>query len=57
MMNPYPTGPLRVVQEGAYADFLLVDGNPLDNIDIMMDPDTNRKIIMKEGVICKNTFD
>ncbi len=55
-MNPYPEGPLGVIQEGAYADLLLVDGNPLENIEIMKDPDTNLKIIMKDGVIYKNTL-
>ena len=52
--NPYP-GKLGVVEEGAYADLLLVDGNPLENIDLMGDPEKNFVIIMKDGVIYKNT--
>lgn len=55
-MNPYPVGPLGVVQKGAYADLLLVDGNPLENIEVMMNPDVNLKIIMKDGVIYKNAL-
>jgi len=55
-MNPYTDGPLGVIQEGAYADLLLVDGNPLDNIELMLDPDNSFKIIMKNGVIYKNTL-
>ena len=38
--NPYP-GKLGVVEEGAYADLLLVDGNPLENLDLVADPDKN----------------
>jgi imidazolonepropionase-like amidohydrolase len=46
-----------VVREGAYADLLLVDGNPLENIDLIADPDKNFVIIMKDGVIYKNTIE
>ena len=52
--NPYP-GKLGVVEEGALADLLLVDGDPLANIDLIADPN-NFKIIMKDGVIYKNTL-
>jgi imidazolonepropionase-like amidohydrolase len=51
--NPYP-GKLGVVEQGALADLLLVDGNPLDNINLIADPANNLKIIMKDGVIYKN---
>ena len=53
--NPYP-GKLGVIEEGALADLLLVDGNPLENIDLVADPANNFKIIMKDGVIYKNTL-
>jgi imidazolonepropionase-like amidohydrolase len=53
--NPYP-GKLGVVEQGALADLLLVDGNPLDNINLIADPANNLKIIMKDGVIYKNTL-
>jgi len=53
--NPYQAGPLGVVAEGAYADLLLVDGNPLENLDLVADPDKNFVLIMKDGVIYKNT--
>lgn len=53
--NPYP-GKLGVVEEGALADLLLVEGNPLENIDLVADPANNFKIIMKDGVIHKNTL-
>ncbi len=53
--NPYPDGDLGVVRQGAYADILLVDGNPLDDLGAVTDPD-NIKIIMKDGKIYKNTL-
>ncbi len=53
--NPYP-GKLGVVEQGALADLLLVDGNPLENINLIADPANNFKIIMKNGVIYKNTL-
>ena len=53
--NPYP-GKLGVVEQGALADLLLVDGNPLDNIHLIANPANNFKIIMKDGVIYKNTL-
>lgn len=55
--NPYQEGPLGVIQEGAYADLLVIDGNPLDDISIMTDPGKNFRIIMKDGKIYKNTLD
>ena len=53
-INPYP-GKLGVVEEGALADLLLVDGNPLENIKLVEDPDKNFLVIMKDGTIYKNT--
>ena len=54
-INPYP-GKLGVVEVGALADLLLVDGSPLENIRLVEDPDKNFLIIMKNGVIYKNTL-
>jgi imidazolonepropionase-like amidohydrolase len=51
--NPYP-GKLGVVEQGALADLLLVDGDPLANIKLIEDPDRNFKVIMKDGNIYKN---
>jgi imidazolonepropionase-like amidohydrolase len=53
--NPYP-GKLGVVEAGAYADLLLVDGDPTANLDLIGDPGKNFKIIMKDGVVHKNTL-
>ncbi|MGE5264470.1 MAG: amidohydrolase family protein, partial [Acidobacteriota bacterium] len=54
--DPYPDGDLGVVKEGAYADLLLVDGNPLENLDLVADPDKNFAVIMKDGKIYKNAL-
>lgn len=55
LRNPYP-GKLGVVEEGAFADLLLVEGNPLENLDLVADPDKNFRVIMKDGKIYKNTL-
>jgi imidazolonepropionase-like amidohydrolase len=66
--NPYRAGKQGVIEEGAYADLLLVDGNPLDDISVIggatewFDADPEWKpietinLIMKDGVIYKNTL-
>ena len=53
--DPYP-GALGVVEEGALADLLLVEGNPLEDLDLVADPDKNFALIMKDGQIYKNTI-
>ena len=50
--NPYP-GKLGVVEVGAYADLLLVNGDPLENLDLVADPEANFIVIMKDGTIHK----
>ena len=51
--NPYP-GKLGIIEEGALADILLVDGDPLAKIKLIEDPDKNLLVIMKDGKIFKN---
>lgn len=53
--NPYP-GVLGVVAVGALADLLLVDGDPLTDLDLVATPETSFPLIMKNGVIEKNTL-
>ncbi|NJN05562.1 MAG: amidohydrolase family protein [Rhodobacteraceae bacterium] len=53
--NPYKQGKLGVIEEGAYADMLLVEGNPLEDITLATDP-KNFRIIMKDGAIHKNSL-
>ncbi len=66
--NPYPNGKLGVIEEGAYADILIVDGNPLEDITVIganpkyFDAEPRGasietiRLIMKDGVIYKNTL-
>jgi imidazolonepropionase-like amidohydrolase len=51
--SPY-AGTLGVVKEGALADLLLIDGDPTGNIRLIEDPDSNLKVIMKDGMVYKN---
>jgi imidazolonepropionase-like amidohydrolase len=53
--NPYP-GKLGVVEEGALADLLLVNGDPLENIRLIEDPAANFAVIMKDGILYKNSL-
>ena len=55
--DPYQQGTLGVIEEGAYADLILVNGNPLDDLELVADPDSNFDLIMKDGRIFKNAID
>ena len=54
--NPYREGPLGVIKEGAYADMLLVDGNPVEDVSVMADWNNNIRLIVKDGEVYKNTL-
>jgi imidazolonepropionase-like amidohydrolase len=51
--NPYP-GKLGIIEQGALADLILLDGNPLINIDLLAEPGTKFLVIMKDGKLVKN---
>ena len=53
--DPYPHGDLGVIKEGAYADILLIDGDPTRDIRLLMDS-ANIILIMKDGEIYKNAL-
>ena len=53
--SPY-AGRLGIVEEGALADLLLVDGDPIANIGILADPAKNLVVIMKDGRIYRNAL-
>jgi imidazolonepropionase-like amidohydrolase len=53
LRSPYK-GVLGVVEEGALADLILIDGNPLDNISLIAQPEEKFVLIMKDGKIVKN---
>jgi imidazolonepropionase-like amidohydrolase len=54
-INPYP-GKLGLVEQGALADLLPVDGDPIENVRLVADPAKNFVVIMKDGVIYKNVI-
>ena len=53
--NPY-AGKLGRIEAGAFADILVIDGNPLEKIELIADPDKTMKFVMKDGRIHKNTL-
>jgi imidazolonepropionase-like amidohydrolase len=50
--NPYP-GKLGVIEKDAYADILVVSGDPLENLNLIADPQKNLALIMKDGRVHK----
>jgi Protein of unknown function (DUF1254)/Protein of unknown function (DUF1214) len=54
--NPYKAAKLGVLQEGAWADMLLVDGDPTVDIDLLAGPERNFVVIIKNGDIFKDTL-
>ena len=53
LRSPYD-GRLGVIEAGALADMLLVEGDPLSDISVIEDPDKNFRVIIKDGKIFKN---
>ncbi|WP_041395638.1 metal-dependent hydrolase family protein [Photobacterium profundum] len=53
--HPYQEGKIGQLVEGAYADLLIIDGNPLEGVACVVNPET-QKVIMKDGVFYKNVF-
>lgn len=53
LRSPYP-GQLGVVKEGALADLLLVDGDPLADLKLLADPAKRLLVIVKDGKVCKD---
>ncbi|WP_245416014.1 MULTISPECIES: metal-dependent hydrolase family protein [Mesorhizobium] len=53
--NPYPSR-LGRIEAGAYADILVFEGNPLEDISVIGDPDQTLKLIIKDGRVHKNAL-
>ncbi|WEK69198.1 MAG: amidohydrolase family protein [Candidatus Chryseobacterium colombiense] len=53
LRSPYP-GKIGVIEEGALADVLLVDGNPIEDLSVIAKPAKNFLVIVKDGKIYKN---
>lgn len=54
--NPYPEGRIGVLEKGSYADLLILNGNPVEDLDVLGDTD-NILLVMKDGNIYKNTLE
>lgn len=54
--NPYGGARLGVIAEGAWADVLLFDGDPVADISVIADPEKNLSLIVKNGQTVKNTL-
>jgi imidazolonepropionase-like amidohydrolase len=52
--NPYREGPLGVIEVGAYADMILVEGDPLGDVSVLADYDNTIKVVIKDGEIYQN---
>ena len=52
--DPYRAAPLGIVKEGAWADMLIYDENPLEDIMVVTKPKENLKLITKGGRVYKN---
>jgi imidazolonepropionase-like amidohydrolase len=55
LRSPYE-GTTGVIEADALADLLLVEGDPIENIRLIEDPERNFRVIMKVGVIYKNSL-
>ncbi|MCP5328120.1 MAG: amidohydrolase family protein [Steroidobacteraceae bacterium] len=55
--NPYAGGKLGVLEPGAWADLLVVDGNPLEDIRVLEQPDRSLRLIVKNGQVVANRLD
>jgi len=53
VLDPYPTYHLGRIAPDSYADILLWDGNPLENIDLILD-ESKLHLVMKDGKIYKD---
>jgi imidazolonepropionase-like amidohydrolase len=51
--NPYKAGPIGVIQEGAYADLILVQGDPTQSTEVLADPG-NIDMVMIDGQVRKD---
>ena len=54
--NPYREGPLGVIEAGAYADVLIWEKSPLDEID-NLELEGNIKVMVQDGKVLRNTLE
>lgn len=54
--NSYRGGKLGQIVEGAWADLILVEGDPLQDLSVIATPETSFPLIVKGGQIVKSTL-
>lgn len=54
--DTYRGAALGVIAEGAWADVLLIDGNPLEDLTLLADPEKSLAVIVKDGIVYKNAL-
>jgi imidazolonepropionase-like amidohydrolase len=52
----YFKGNIGVIEDGAYADLILVEDNPLKDLAVLRDHENKIDLIMKDGKIYKNSL-
>jgi imidazolonepropionase-like amidohydrolase len=54
--DPYGSARLGEIATGAWADMLLINGDPTTDLGLLADPAANIAVIIKDGVVVKNTL-
>ena len=54
--NPYPDGKIGVLEKGSYADLLILNANPVEDLNVLGNTE-NILLVMKDGKIFKNTLE
>lgn len=54
--DPYRSARLGEITAGAWADILLVDGDPTKDLKVLANPDATIALIVKDGTVVKNTL-
>lgn len=55
--TPEEDGPLGVIKKGSYAALILVNDNPLENLNLVADAAKNFVLIMKVGKTYKSALE
>jgi imidazolonepropionase-like amidohydrolase len=54
--DPYKAARLGEISQGAWADVLLINGDPTADLTLLSAPEKNVAVIVKDGVVVKNTL-
>jgi imidazolonepropionase-like amidohydrolase len=54
--DPYKSARLGEITAGAWADVLLINGDPTADLTVLANPGKNIAAIVKDGTVVKNTL-